>query len=153
LHTPWHFSFEIFCSAKQCIVVDLQIDSTDKEDVESEPEVQVQEEHTLDIYTTESSTEQVKKVNEGTTLAIFCTEEEETENQPEVAFISGFNSPIWHGYHYKFQITQEEFGFLVFYIGTKFKLTKKTWTFGFIKTKIITRDTHGTCYQPRSFYL
>jgi hypothetical protein len=50
-----------------------------------------------------------------------------------------FNSPIWQGYHYAFQITQEEFGFLVFYNGTKLVLTKRCedtslyteWTFGF----------------------
>jgi hypothetical protein len=41
--TPWHFSFKKFCGTKRCLVVNLQIDSTDKEEVESEPEVQVQE--------------------------------------------------------------------------------------------------------------
>jgi hypothetical protein len=78
--TPRHFSFEKFCGTKRCLVVNLQIDSTDKEAVESETEVQVQEEETLEIYTSESSTVQDKKVNKGTTPVIFCFEEEETEN-------------------------------------------------------------------------
>jgi hypothetical protein len=52
LRTPWHFSFEKFCGTKGCLIVNLQIDSTDKEEVESEPEVQVQEAETLEIYTT-----------------------------------------------------------------------------------------------------
>jgi hypothetical protein len=93
----------------------------------------------LEIYTTESSTVQDKKINEGTTPLIFCIEKEETENKAEVVFISGFNSPIWQGYHYAFQITQEEFGFLVFYNRTTLVLTKRRedsslyteWTFGF----------------------
>jgi hypothetical protein len=47
--TCLHFAFKKFCGTKHCQVVNLQIDSTDKEQVESEPEVQVQEEDTLDI--------------------------------------------------------------------------------------------------------
>jgi hypothetical protein len=123
--TPQHFSFQKFCGSKSCLVVNLQIDSTDKEEVESEPEVQVQEEETLEIYTTESSTVQDKKVNKGTTPVIFCIEEDKTENKHEVVFISDFNSPIWQGYHYAFQITQEEFGFLIFYNRTTLVLTKR----------------------------
>jgi hypothetical protein len=57
----------------------------------------VQEEETLEIYTTESSTVQDEKVNKGTTLVIFCIEEDKTEYKPEDVFISGFNSPIWQG--------------------------------------------------------
>jgi hypothetical protein len=139
--TPRQFSFENICGTKHRLVVNLQLESTDEEEIESEPEVEVQEEETSEIYTTESSTVQDEKVNEGTIPVIFCIEDEETENKPEVVFISGFNSPVWQGYHYAFQITQEEFGFLVFYNGTTLVLTKRRedtslyteWTFGFYK--------------------
>jgi hypothetical protein len=47
LRPPWQFSVKISCGTKNCLV--------DKEEVESEPEVQVQEEETSEIYTTESS--------------------------------------------------------------------------------------------------
>jgi hypothetical protein len=74
---------------------------------------------------------------------IFCIEEDKTGSKPEVVFISGFNSPIWQGYHYVFQITQEAFGFLVFYNRKTLVLTKRRedtslyteWTFSFYKDK------------------
>jgi hypothetical protein len=101
----------------------------------------------LEIYTSESSTVQDKKVSKGTSPIIFCFEEDKTENKPEVVFIngfnSGFNSPLWQDNHYAFQIKQEEFGFLVYYNRTTFVLTKRRedtslyteWTFGFYKGK------------------
>jgi hypothetical protein len=85
----------------------------------------VQEGDTLDIYTTESLTEQ-DKVKEGTTLFIFGIEEDKTENKLEAVLIRCFNSPICQGYHYAFWITQEEFGFLVEDNRTTLTTTKKT---------------------------
>jgi hypothetical protein len=71
LRTPWHFSSKNFCGTKRCLVVNLQIDSTEEEEVEPETELQVQEEDTLEIYTSESSTVQDEKVNKSTTLVFF----------------------------------------------------------------------------------